>query len=47
MFFSKEILIRDIENFGVIWIAATVGSKSKLKRITKRDIHRVDLIKAW
>ncbi|RUO95787.1 Rad21/Rec8-like protein, partial [Jimgerdemannia flammicorona] len=43
MFYSKEILTRKKGGFGVIWLAATLGSKSNLKKLTKKEVNGVDV----
>ncbi|RUS18960.1 Rec8 like protein-domain-containing protein [Endogone sp. FLAS-F59071] len=46
MFYSKEILTRRNGGFGVIWLAATLGSKSNLKKLSRKEVIGVDIAKA-
>ncbi|CAG8695998.1 24008_t:CDS:10 [Cetraspora pellucida] len=46
MFYSKEILTRKKGGLGIIWLAATLGSRSSLKKLSKKEVNSVNLIKA-
>ncbi|ETI23126.1 hypothetical protein G647_04923 [Cladophialophora carrionii CBS 160.54] len=46
MFYSHEILTNRQYGVATIWLVATLGSKSNLKKITRRAILDVDLLKA-
>ncbi|KAF9456189.1 Rec8 like protein-domain-containing protein [Collybia nuda] len=43
MFFSPELLARRDSGFGLIWLAATLGSKSLHKKLPKRSILSADI----
>ncbi|KAL7746651.1 R8 protein [Sorochytrium milnesiophthora] len=43
MFYSKDILVRRHGGLGVIWLAATLGSRSGLKKLSKREVAAVDV----
>ncbi|KAF8807392.1 hypothetical protein BYT27DRAFT_7099303 [Phlegmacium glaucopus] len=38
MFFSPELLTRRDSGFGLLWLAATLGSKSAFKKLPKRSV---------
>ncbi|CAG8618365.1 7308_t:CDS:10 [Ambispora leptoticha] len=46
MFYSKDILTRKAGGFGIIWLAATLGSRSNLRKLSKREVNSVNLVKA-
>ncbi|CAG8647312.1 18986_t:CDS:2, partial [Racocetra persica] len=46
MFYSKEILTRKKGGLGIIWLAATLGSRSSLKKLSKKEVNSVNLVKA-
>ncbi|CAB5180968.1 uncharacterized protein OCT59_030025 [Rhizophagus irregularis] len=46
MFYSKEILTRKNGGFGIIWLAATLGSRSSLRKLSKKEVNSVNLIRA-
>ncbi|CAG8462848.1 27313_t:CDS:10 [Dentiscutata erythropus] len=46
MFYSKEILTRKKGGFGIIWLAATLGSRSSLRKLSKKEVNSVNLVKA-
>ncbi|CAG8434113.1 4730_t:CDS:10 [Ambispora gerdemannii] len=39
MFYSKDILTRKAGGFGIIWLAATLGSRSNLRKLSKREVN--------
>ncbi|KDQ63558.1 hypothetical protein JAAARDRAFT_189121 [Jaapia argillacea MUCL 33604] len=43
MFFSTELLSRRDSGFGLLWLAATLGSKSSFKKLPKRSILTADI----
>ncbi|RDB28700.1 hypothetical protein Hypma_015537 [Hypsizygus marmoreus] len=43
MFFSPELLARRDSGFGLLWLAATLGSKSTFKKLPKRSILTADI----
>ncbi|BFZ64189.1 R8 protein [Saitoella coloradoensis] len=43
MFYNHDLLLKRKGGFGVVWLAATLGSKSSLKKLQKRDILSVDI----
>lgn len=43
MFYSTEVLLKRKGGFAVVWLAGTLGSKSK--KLSKQDIVRADLVK--
>ncbi|CAG8457629.1 23100_t:CDS:10 [Gigaspora rosea] len=52
MFYSKEILTRKKGGFGIIWyaklirLAATLGSRSNLRKLSKKEVNSVNLVRA-
>ncbi|EEB08755.1 meiotic cohesin complex subunit Rec8 [Schizosaccharomyces japonicus yFS275] len=46
MFYDQYILTKEKGCIGVVWLAATLGSKHSLKRLQKRDINSVNIDKA-
>ncbi|RIA99009.1 Rec8 like protein [Glomus cerebriforme] len=46
MFYSKEILTHKKGEFGIIWLAATLGSRSSLRKLSKKEVNSVNLVKA-
>nr|CAG8459003.1 4325_t:CDS:10 [Entrophospora candida] len=46
MFYSKEILTKKKCGFGIIWLAATLGSRSHLRKLSRKEINSVNLVKA-
>lgn len=46
MFYEQAILTNKKDGMGVIWLAATLGSKHSVRRIQKRDYLSVDVSKA-
>ncbi|EMR10979.1 hypothetical protein PNEG_00582 [Pneumocystis murina B123] len=46
MFYSQEILTRRKGGLGVIWLAATLGSKSSFKKLQRKEILSVNVPKA-
>ncbi|KAF9331634.1 hypothetical protein BG006_005518 [Podila minutissima] len=45
MFYSKEILARKDTNLGRIWLAATIGPRSRLSRLSKKEVNGVDIVR--
>ncbi|KAF7784305.1 hypothetical protein Agabi119p4_470 [Agaricus bisporus var. burnettii] len=43
MFFSPELLSRRDSGFGLLWLAATIGSKSVFKKLPKRSVMVADI----
>ncbi|PBL01128.1 hypothetical protein ARMGADRAFT_412161 [Armillaria gallica] len=43
MFFSPELLARRDSGFGLLWLAATLGSKSTFKKLPKRSVMTADI----
>lgn len=43
MFFSPELLSRRDSGFGLLWLAATLGAKSSLKKLNKRSVMAADI----
>ncbi|KAG8824852.1 hypothetical protein FRC19_000963 [Serendipita sp. 401] len=43
MFYSPELLTTRDSGFGLLWLAATLGSKSTLKRLTKKSVLTADI----
>ncbi|KZT30569.1 hypothetical protein NEOLEDRAFT_1126157 [Neolentinus lepideus HHB14362 ss-1] len=43
MFFSTELLSRRDSGFGLLWLAATLGSKSSFKKLPKRSVLTADI----
>ncbi|KAK9718988.1 R8 protein [Basidiobolus ranarum] len=46
MFYSKDILTKKKGGFGIIWLAATLGAKSHVKKLSKKDVKSVNVIQA-
>ncbi|KAI8914867.1 Rec8 like protein-domain-containing protein [Powellomyces hirtus] len=48
MFYSKDILTsKRRDGFAVIWLAATLGPKHSFKKLSKREVNRVNVVNAW
>ncbi|KAG0039887.1 hypothetical protein BGZ82_006292 [Podila clonocystis] len=45
MFYSKEILARKDTNLGRIWLAATIGPRSTLTKLSKKEVNGVDIVR--
>ncbi|KAK2461926.1 hypothetical protein APHAL10511_006389 [Amanita phalloides] len=43
MFFTPELLARRDSGFGLLWLAATLGSKSTFKKLPKRSVITADI----
>lgn len=43
MFFSTELLSKRDNGFGLLWLAATLGSKSAFKKLPKRSVLTADI----
>ncbi|KAJ8522580.1 hypothetical protein ONZ45_g871 [Pleurotus djamor] len=43
MFFTSELLEKREGGLGLLWLAATLGSKSNLKRLPRRDVMTADI----
>ncbi|ESK86634.1 rad21 rec8 n terminal domain protein [Moniliophthora roreri MCA 2997] len=43
MFFSQELLARRDSGFGLLWLAATLGSKSTFKKLPKKSVLDADI----
>ncbi|KAJ6509522.1 Rec8 like protein-domain-containing protein [Mycena vitilis] len=43
MFFSPELLAKRDSGFGLLWLAATLGSKSTFKKLPKRSVLTADI----
>ncbi|PVF94566.1 hypothetical protein CPB86DRAFT_765649 [Serendipita vermifera] len=43
MFYSSDLLARRDSGFSLLWLAATLGSKSTLKRLTKKSVLNADI----
>ncbi|KAH8120144.1 Rec8 like protein-domain-containing protein [Phellopilus nigrolimitatus] len=43
MFFSAELLSKRDSGFGLLWLAATLGSKSSFKKLPRRSIQTADI----
>ncbi|KAJ7225526.1 Rec8 like protein-domain-containing protein [Mycena pura] len=43
MFFSPELLAKRDSGFGLLWLAATLGSKSAFKKLPKRSVLTADI----
>lgn len=46
MFYNHDILSRRKTGLGIVWLAATLGDRSIVRRLTRREILRVDIDKA-
>ncbi|KAG0294730.1 hypothetical protein BGZ96_000566 [Linnemannia gamsii] len=46
MFYSKEILARKDTQLGLIWLAATLGPRSGIKKLSKKDVNGVNIVKS-
>lgn len=46
MFYNSDILSRRKTGLGVVWLAATLGSKSSVRRLSRKDIMAVNVSKA-
>ncbi|KAF9149026.1 hypothetical protein BG015_009199 [Linnemannia schmuckeri] len=45
MFYSKEILARKDTQLGLIWLAATLGPRSGINKLSKREVNGVNIVK--
>ncbi|TEB35062.1 hypothetical protein FA13DRAFT_1788657 [Coprinellus micaceus] len=45
MFFTQELLARRDSGFGLLWLAATLGSKSAFKKLPKKSVLTADIAK--
>ncbi|RXW15504.1 hypothetical protein EST38_g10349 [Candolleomyces aberdarensis] len=43
MFFTQELLARRDSGFGLLWLAATLGSKSSFKKLPRRSVLTADI----
>lgn len=43
MFFTPELLSRRDSGFGLLWLAATLGSKSSFKKLSRRSVITADI----
>ncbi|KAJ6519805.1 hypothetical protein C8R45DRAFT_952780 [Mycena sanguinolenta] len=43
MFFSPELLAKRDSGFGLLWLAATLGSKTTFKKLPKRSVLTADI----
>ncbi|KIK78796.1 hypothetical protein PAXRUDRAFT_36561 [Paxillus rubicundulus Ve08.2h10] len=43
MFFSPDLLLKRDSGFGLLWLAATLGSKSAFKKLPKRSVMTADI----
>ncbi|KAF8922568.1 Rec8 like protein-domain-containing protein [Mucidula mucida] len=43
MFFSPELLAKRDNGFGLLWLAATLGSKSAFKKLPRRSVMTADI----
>lgn len=43
MFFSPDLLSKRDSGFGLLWLAATLGSKSSFKKLPKRSVISADI----
>ncbi|KAG0204676.1 hypothetical protein BGX33_008355 [Mortierella sp. NVP41] len=46
MFYSKEILARKDTQLGLIWLAATIGSRSGINKLSKKEVNGVNIVKS-
>lgn len=46
MFYSTDILSRRKSGLGIVWLAATLGDRSVIRRLSRREILGVDIAKA-
>ncbi|CAA22442.1 meiotic cohesin complex kleisin subunit Rec8 [Schizosaccharomyces pombe] len=46
MFYNQDVLTKEKGGMGVIWLAATLGSKHSLRKLHKKDIMSVDIDEA-
>nr|WJN25045.1 meiotic cohesin complex subunit [Pseudozyma pruni] len=46
MFYSHDILSRRKTGLGIVWLAATLGDRSVVRRLSRKDILNVDVRKA-
>ncbi|KAF9192299.1 hypothetical protein BGZ50_008661 [Haplosporangium sp. Z 11] len=44
MFYSKEIITRKDSNLGLIWIAATMGARSVISKLSKKEVNGVNIV---
>ncbi|THH34077.1 hypothetical protein EUX98_g105 [Antrodiella citrinella] len=44
MFFTPELLSRRDSGFGLLWLAATLGSKSSFKKLPRRSVTSADIV---
>ncbi|KAF8582712.1 hypothetical protein K439DRAFT_1509657 [Ramaria rubella] len=44
MFFSTELLSKRDSGYGLLWLAATLGSKSNLKKLPRRSVLTADIL---
>ncbi|KAF9926591.1 hypothetical protein FBU30_003839 [Linnemannia zychae] len=47
MFYSKEILTRKDSQLGLIWLAATLGPRSGINKLSRKEVNGVDIVKSW
>lgn len=45
MFFSTELLLKRESGLGLLWLAATIGSKASFKKLNKKSILSADISK--
>ncbi|KAF9298461.1 hypothetical protein BGZ88_006566 [Linnemannia elongata] len=46
MFYSKEILARKDTQLGLIWLAATLGPRSGINKLSKKEVKGVNIVKS-
>ncbi|KAG0063714.1 hypothetical protein BGZ90_002533, partial [Linnemannia elongata] len=46
MFYSKEILARKDTQLGLIWLAATLGPRSGINKLSKKEVNGVNIVKS-
>jgi hypothetical protein len=47
MFYNHEFLNRRRGGLGVVWLVATLGSRTNLRKVTRKELDKVNIIKAW
>ncbi|KAG0366864.1 hypothetical protein BGX24_003504, partial [Mortierella sp. AD032] len=46
MFYSKEILVQKDTQLGLIWLAATLGPRSGINKMSKKEVNGVNIVKS-
>ncbi|KAE8212841.1 hypothetical protein CF327_g3547 [Tilletia walkeri] len=45
MFYNIDLLNKPKSRLGIVWLAATIGSRSSFKKLSRADVGSVDLVK--